>query len=259
MRNTFFVVAILLLQACQSSKNFTYFYNNNFSTAGPIQITNQNQSYRIQANDIVSIQVNAENQANVQMYNLTEAGGNMNEVSVFVKSYSVALDGTITLPVLGEVKVLNMTLDEIRDAIRKRIEGGAMKTGSVSVIVHLLSFKISVVGEVKNPGYFRIYNNQVNILEAIALAGDLNDFADRKKLNLIRQNPQGSEAIVLDMTDINTLSSKYFYLQPNDVIVVPPSKIKAKRANLPLLTATFAGISTTVLILNLINNVLDNK
>jgi polysaccharide export outer membrane protein len=118
----------------------------------------------------------------------------------------------------------------------------------------MISFKVTVLGEVNNPGYHYVYNNQLTILEALGLAGDLTNFASRKNVKLVRQVPRGSEVVLLDLRDPNLLKSKYFFLMPNDVVYVEPLKARSKRLNLELLTLVFSAATTAILILNYVNN-----
>jgi len=125
---------------------------------------------------------------------------------------------------------------------------------NATVVTKLISYKITVLGEVNNPGYHYVYNNQATLLEALGLAGDLTIFASRKNVKLIRTVPQGTEVVLLDLKDPNLLKSKYFYLMPNDVVYVEPLRARSKRSNLENLTLLFSAITTAILILNYIDN-----
>jgi polysaccharide export outer membrane protein len=116
--------------------------------------------------------------------------------------------------------------------------------------VKLVSFKITVLGEVNSPGYRYIFNNQATILEGLGLAGDLSENGNRKRIKLVRQVPTGSEVVMVDLTDPKILTSKYYYLMPNDVIYVEPLRAQSKRSNLALMTLFFSAVTTTVLVLN---------
>ena len=109
------------------------------------------------------------------------------------------------------------------------------------------------MGEVRNPGYHFIYANQATILEALGLSGDLTVNGNRKNIKLIRQTDTGSEVIILDLTDPNLIKSPYYYLVPNDVVYVQPSKAQLTRTNLIPLGTLFGAISATFLILNYFN------
>jgi len=120
--------------------------------------------------------------------------------------------------------------------------------------VKLISFKVTVLGEVNNPGYHYVYNNQITLLEALGLAGDLTPQGNRKNVKLVRQVQGGSEVVLLDLTDPRTLKSKYFFLMPNDAIYVEPFKARAAKWNLENLTLLFSAATTAVLILTYLDN-----
>ncbi len=107
-----------------------------------------------------------------------------------------------------------------------------------------------MLGEVRRPGEYRVYQDELNVFEAMSMAGDLTDFANRNEVKLVRQTKQGSEIIDIDLTDQNFLTSDYFYLMPNDIIYVEPLKGKQFTfANFPY-AIIFSAISTTLLLIN---------
>lgn len=117
-------------------------------------------------------------------------------------------------------------------------------------MVKLISFKISVLGDVKAPGRYFIYNDRANLLEGLSMAGDLTQGASRQNVKLIRQKGDQSEVVLLDLTDPNLVQSQYYYLMPNDVIYVEPRKTQLKRENLVVVGVMLSIISTGVLLLN---------
>ena len=107
-----------------------------------------------------------------------------------------------------------------------------------------------MLGEVQSPGQYKIYQDNINIFEAISMASDLTDFANRNKVAIIRQTKSGSEVIYIDMTKRDILLSDYFYLKPNDILYVQPLKGKQFTfANFPY-GVVFGFITTTILLLN---------
>jgi polysaccharide export outer membrane protein len=98
--------------------------------------------------------------------------------------------------------------------------------------VKLVSFRITVLGEVRNPGQYFVYNDQATLLEGLGMAGDLTDFGNRENITLIRQNGSKLGGIRLNLRNPDVLSSKYYYLQPNDVVYVQPLRVKNTRGNL---------------------------
>jgi polysaccharide export outer membrane protein len=175
----------------------------------------------------------------------------MDPSNLYIQGYSIDETGSITLPIVGDIIVKDLTVTEAQDLIQNRIN---KFLNNATVIVKLVSFKITILGEVKDPGYRYVYNNQATLPEGIGLAGDLSENGNRKRIKLIRQVPTGSEVVMIDLTDPNVLRSKYYYLMPNDVIYVEPLKAQSKRSNLSLFTLIFAAISSVVLVLNYVND-----
>lgn len=249
----FLVILTYSLSSCLSTKKITYLYNPNL-TDNPQKYTNDKILYKVQPNDVLSVEIKSDIKEVDEAYNpsVRVGGGQVTDANLYITGYNVDLKGNIVLPQIGEVNVGGLDVIEIQTKIQTEINK-VFKKAAVSV--KLASFKIAVIGEVVRPGSFRIYNNQANIFEGIALAGDMKDFADRRKVQLIRQTLNGSEVVQLDLTKPESLAGKYYYLYPNDVINVVPLKQRAIRGNFPVLTTTFAGISSVFLILNFINNV----
>ena len=170
--------------------------------------------------------------------------------SLYLEGYSVNNDGKITLPILGELTVVGLTLDEAQALIQSNAN---KYLNNATVIVKLTSFKITILGEVKSPGHYFVYNNQATILEALGMAGDLTTFGNRKNIKLIRQIPAGSQVTLLDLTDPRLLQSPYFFMDPGDVLYVEPLRARTKRSNFEILSIVFSAVTTAVLIMSYVN------
>lgn len=246
----------LILCACIPNQKLVYFPNPNFNSASPTPIFNTPITYQLQPRDVLSVRIKTLDEETESYFNIQADNGfqQLNPAGLYINGYSISSRGTITMPEAGEIAVGGLTLEEAEDEIREAISS---YVSNVTILVKLVSFKITVLGEVQRPGYYYIYNDQANILEALGLAGDLTDFGNRENINLIRQTEDGSEAILLNLSESDVLFSKYYYLQPNDVLYVPPMEEKSIRDNLntlTLLSVLFGAISSTVLILNFISN-----
>ena len=111
-----------------------------------------------------------------------------------------------------------------------------------------------MLGEVKSPGQYFVYNNQATVLEALGMAGDLTNFGNRKNVKLIRQASAGTEVVLLNLTESDLLRSEYFFLMPGDVLYVEPLRVRSKRENLDLLGVLFSALTTTILVLSYVNS-----
>jgi polysaccharide export outer membrane protein len=177
-----------------------------------------------------------------------------NPAALYMNGYSLDEEGYIYLPEVGKVLLSGMTVNEAQRHIQQAMSD---YLNNASIIVKLISFKITVLGEVNQPGYYYVFNDQANIFEGLGLAGDLTDLGNRENIRLIRQTMAGSEAILINLKDPDLLASDYYFLQPNDVLYVQPLKAKNTRANLNTLTilsVLFGAISSAVLVLNFANN-----
>ena len=247
------VYAILLLvcvSSCITKKELAYMQNNNFKENIPTSFTTTSKEYRLQPNDVLSIKVLSAQPEVANPYNVINPSngfGFAEPGSLFLNGYSIDKEGNISLPDVDKIKVGGLTTDEAKNKIQLEI---SRYINDATVIVKLLSFKISIIGEVKAPGHYFIYNEQANLFEGLAMAGDLTTAANRENIKLVRQNAGSSEVVLLDLKDPNIIQSQYYYLQPNDVIYVEPRNKYLGRENLSLAGTVFGLVSTTILLLN---------
>ena len=126
------------------------------------------------------------------------------------------------------------------------------------VTVRMSNYKISVLGEVNHPGMFTVNNEKINILEALAQAGDLTIYGVREKVKLIREGATGKKDIVtINLNDAELINSPYYYLQQNDIVYVEPNKVKARNSGVGNTTSLwFTGTSILVSIATLLYTIL---
>jgi polysaccharide export outer membrane protein len=164
--------------------------------------------------------------------------------------YSVGEDGNVKMPVLGNVPVAGRS---IADATRDIEEMVAEYLIDATVVIKLVNFSITVLGEVRRPGNYYIYDNQFSIMDAIGLAGDLTDYGNRK-VNVVRQTADGATFATLDVTDSKAVVSEFYYLQPNDIVYVEPHKVKRLGFSQFPFGVVFSAITTTLLLINFFSN-----
>ncbi|MBF9236262.1 polysaccharide biosynthesis/export family protein [Hymenobacter sp. BT683] len=243
--------ALLQLGGCIEQRRLPYIQNPQYSASSPITVANARPQYRVQANDVLSIRVQSVQSEFNELFNTTDTRTifNSDPGVMFLSGYSVTEDGEISLPTVGKLKVGGLTVEKVQELVQQRV--GSYVRGA-NVMVRLLSFKITVLGEVRAPGRYYVYNGQASVLEGLGLAGDLTEFGNRQNVKLIRQLPTGSEVVLLDLTDGALLRSPYFYLLPNDALYVEPLKARTTRANANNLGLVFSAISAVVLLLGYI-------
>lgn len=137
--------------------------------------------------------------------------------------YDVDKDGYIMFPVLGKIKVAGLTTDELKVKMHEILDP---QIKDMTLFIAVENFRISVLGEVNNPGSFNIKFNSCSFLEALALAGDMKLTANRKKVVLLRMEEGQMQHYYYDLTQSNLLDSEHLYLQQNDVIIVPPTSTR---------------------------------
>ena len=145
------------------------------------------------------------------------------DASIYLQSYTLDEEGCIEMPLTGKVELKNLTVDEAKARLQSELDKYVNQT---TIIVKLSNFNLTVLGEVNRPGMYKIYQAQINLFEAISMAGNMTNFAKNSEVKIIRQTDDGSEVVVVDMGEADILSSPYYYLKPNDIIYVEPLPIK---------------------------------
>ncbi|NBU81192.1 MAG: sugar transporter [Flavobacteriaceae bacterium] len=218
----------IIVTSCIPKKDLIYLQEKKSNANGVLTASNQNP-YRLQTNDILNINVKAIDSKLVAIFNNNDVvvPGSINEQSTYYTGYSVDDHGNIRLPILGEMNVLGFTVEEVRIKIEKILLDKYFKNeAGVYVVVKLAGFRYTINGEVGSTGTKTLFQDKVNIMEAIANSGDINITGDRKNVKVIRRFPHGNETFSIDLTDANAVNSPCFFLQPNDYILVNPIKQK---------------------------------
>ena len=144
-------------------------------------------------------------------------------MSASLLGYRVGLDGSIDHPFLGKIYVAGLSLREVA----QKIELAASKYIDQSgVIVKLLNDHVTIMGEVRNPGRFLMNSEEISILEAISLAGDMTDFANRKAVRLIRKDGDTPQMLIIDTTDERRMFTPYYYIKPGAIVYIEPRWLK---------------------------------
>lgn len=252
------IFLMLLLGSCYNYNRQIYLRDDvNMFSERPTVIETAPREYLVQPNDILSISVQSTDAEVSDLFNMSSGRNDFNRAdpaNLFLTGFSVERTGTIKLPIIGELNVQGKTVPEIERLIQGEVDKYII---NAAVNVKLVSFKITVLGTVARPGYYYIYNGQATIFEALGLAGDILPNGKREGIKLLRQTNDATQVVLLDLTNPQLLVSPYYYVQPNDVVYVEPFKENTERENLQLLTwlsVMFGFVSTTVLILNYINN-----
>ncbi len=227
-----YILLILFLSSCMAPKRVVYFQDADVKNES---IVNDDYELKIKKDDILSIVVTSKNPELVKVFNSpivnVSVSGSSASGSQKILSYTVDIDGCINFPVLGKIKVEGMTRKELVEYIETSlIENDYVKDPIVTV--QFLNFKISVLGEVKNPGCYEIESERITILDAISKAGDLTIYGKRNKVAVIREIDGKRVVTYHDLRSSDIFDSSCFYLQQNDVVYVEPNKARSSQSGI---------------------------
>lgn len=161
-------------------------------------------------------------------------------------SYAVNEKGMIDFPFVGEIDVNNLTLKEAKLKIEKELSEYLSNT---SITIKFVNSNITVLGEVKQQGEFPYFKEQINIFQAIGFAGGMTDYGDKSKITLVRDYGETIKYHELDLTDKKIIESEFFYLQPNDIVIVEPIPTKFRNLRTFTYSTLLATMTTLVTIL----------
>lgn len=222
-----YIALIVFVSSCIPNKDLVYLQNKK-GTEQSIEVNQAfSKPYKVQVNDILSINLKALDQKLVDMFNPSSSGQQsatmMSQNGLYFNGFTVDDHGNIRVPVLGEVNVLGFTIEEIRQTIEKRLLDEYFKNEArIFVNVKLAGLRYTINGEIGSPGTNVLFQDSATIMEAIANSGDITMTGDRKKVQIIRKMPHGFETHYLDLTKAETMNSPFFYIQPNDYIYIKP-------------------------------------
>lgn len=236
MRSIKLLIIVLgcnFISSCIPHKDTVYLQNKENSTNDtiPYNLSEVQKPYRVQINDILTIRIKVLDQDNVEIFNPVGEGvpnGTSSQERAYFDGFTVNLHGNIRIPSLGDINVLSYTYEEIEQMIKEKLlEDQFKETANIFVTVKLAGFRYTANGEVGSPGTNVLFQDRVNIFEAIANVGEIPVTGNKKAVKIIRQYPYGQEIHTLDLTDRNVMNSPYYYIQPNDIIYVEPLKQKS--------------------------------
>lgn len=246
------MVFIALATSCIPNSKITYLQDNDASQQeyDSLFINNvQNAPYPVQINDILNISIRSFNEESSSLFNIVNPNSQNNvaggDILFYLNGYSVDRAGNIDVPVLGNVNVLGKDVEEIKQEIIFRLKD-YFKEETYFVTVQLAGVRFTVIGEVGSPGRYTIYQNRVNIFEALASAGDIAFLGDRQAVQIIRQYPEGLRFYEVDLTDKDIVVNPRYFIQPNDIINIKPLPAKSYGIG----TTGFATIASIITILS---------
>ncbi|MGV8815419.1 MAG: polysaccharide biosynthesis/export family protein [Gelidibacter sp.] len=238
------MVALIFFNSCATKKEILYFQDSE-------QYNNTTINYAkptLQPNDILKITVGALVAETAIPYNRISPGGNVSSSVDLMKleGYLVTENNTINFPQLGVISTKDKTTEKLQEVLTKLLEdGGHLKKPTVNV--RLLNAKVTVLGEVNSPGTYNFTEESVTLLQALGLAGDLTINGKREDVLLIRETDGVFKTTHLNLTSAALLTSPYYFVKPNDVIMINPNGPKVKSSGFVGNVGTFISVFSIIL------------
>lgn len=261
MKNRFcyfiFIIAFVLT-SCNSSKNIVYVQSAGKAINLQDTAIKNLPEAKLKIGDILVISINSINSEAAAPFNLAgvsisenvgsyNSSKNSGSSSAVTQNYLIDNKGNITFPIIGEIHALGMTKTELSDYIKNKVYPFYIKEKPI-VTIRYENYKVSILGEVSSPSVYYIQSERINILEAIALAGDLTIYGRRDNVLLIRENDFGKkETLRIDLRDKRLIDSPYYYLQQNDVLYIQPNNPKARSSALGSVESLSISLIGTVI------------
>jgi polysaccharide export outer membrane protein len=252
----YFSVALiisLLLGSCSMKKDIVYLQDIDLNAKDSVPVVET----KIQVNDILSVIVTSDNPGVSERYNLNVVNpngaqnNNQQQGDGLLNGYLVSPEGTITMPVLGKIMVQGLSTSQLETMLTNKLKQENHLVNPI-VIVRIMNAKFTVLGEL-GPGNFTFREQNINLLQAIGYAGDLKVTSKRKNILVIREENNVRTYANIDVTSKKLFESPYYYVKPNDIIIVNPTGPKIKQSGYitnygGLLSALSILLSTFILI-----------
>lgn len=228
------IIIVTMFTSCVPQKKILYLQNEvmlNDSSLMSIEYENERHfDYKVQPGDNLYVRIASLDEKFAAYFNSSNMSSNLSSSSnsagnpaLYFHGYNVDAEGYIELPIVGKVQVKDMIVSEIQNKVQSLMDEYLKET---SVYVKLGIFNITILGEVTKPGQYQVYQSDINIFQAMAMAGNATDYANKSNIKIIHQTPNGSQVVRVNLNDADILSSPDYYLKPNDIIYVQPLKMK---------------------------------
>ncbi len=224
--------ALMGLSSCSSTKNITYFQDVEPGVS-EYEINNSHE-IRLQPKDKISIIVNTDKAQLTNLFNLPHVSQQLgtattnNGQSQGLNGYTLDANGDIDFPIVGKIHVQGMTREEVAETVKNRLITEDLVKNPV-VTVEFLNLTIDVLGEVTKPGRFNIDKDEITILDALSLAGDLTIYGKRERVLVLRDENGKQKVYEVNLLNSSQIyNSPVYFLQQNDVVYVEPNKKRAR-------------------------------
>ena len=215
------VAGAAFLTACSTVANVSYLQDLRPGEPTEIQKT---QYLTLQPGDRLRITVFSRDRELTDLFNLNDRTGGGNNNGNERHPYTVRTDGTVEIPTIGPVRVQGLTRQQVADEIKYQLLSSKLLLDPTVIV--------DVLGEVGHPGRLQIPTDQITILDALALAGDLTIYGKRENILVLRTEKNVQTPYVIDLTNSRSVyESPVYYLQQNDIVYVEPNVKKASQSD----------------------------
>jgi len=243
----FLFILFLLFSSCASRRDILYFQNSDTASGMEYGVRDSDYQTIIKPNDNLYVTVSAFNPDAVTIFNSIplNRSGNVTNNNQDLAGYLVDQKGNINLPLVDEIHVAGLTKMEATKLLQKEI---SKFIADPVVNIRILNYKISILGEVNHPGVYSVTDERISIPQAIALAGDLTIYGERRHLQLIRMENGEKKSYYFDLTSPELFSSPNYYLHQNDILYVAPNGTRVRSStfnqNIPLTISIVTAVLT---------------
>ena len=241
------ITIVMVMSSCVSRKKLTYLQYSAESARSDLfadqQASVTPEAYKVMPYDNLYVRVITPDPQWSSLFNADVGTAGITQESAALSGYTVDAQGTIEIPFVGKVPVGGKTLPEIKaelDLILKNYVTDA------AIMVRLVNNYVSIIGEVRLPGRYMLTKDRITIFDALAIAGDMSDYSNRQKVQLIRPSPYGPIVKEFSLADRSILSSEYYYIMPNDIVYAVPRQSRAFQANSSVWTIFLTTITSTL-------------
>jgi polysaccharide export outer membrane protein len=209
------VLGVMSFSSCITYKETNYLQNSGMSIPA-YKDTVKYSDYKLQPGDRLSIQVHSLNSDVTKLFQQEQQGNEGTSSDLF--TYRIDSLGYVDFPYIGKISAGGKTLRETKMLLESK---ATAELGKCYFQVDLANNYFTVIGAA-GTGRYNLMKNKLTIFEALAISGDLKSMADRERIRIIRQTPNGTVIKMFDVRSKSIIGSEFYYIQPNDIMYVQP-------------------------------------
>ena len=222
-----FILLISILFSCTSISKITIL---NDSDQNEWNLSPIPPKHSLEIGDILIVKVLSFDEETTNFFNVennvNSASSSLTSANIYLNGFTINQEGIIEIPYIGEVYVLNQTINQAKESIEEKVNEYLK---DATVICKLGNFNITVLGEIYRPNTYPIYKDNISIFEAVAISGGITDYGDLTKVKLIRTQNNKKTVHKIDLTQQSVMNSDFYYLRNNDLLYVEPLRYRGLR------------------------------